>query len=72
MARQVILIGLIFILAGLVWFLFPEAPTWFSWFGHLPGDFQFSTGGFDFYLPFVSMLLVSLVLTLIAWLLLRA
>lgn len=72
MARGVILLGLILILVGLIWYFFPNATHWFDWFGNLPGDFRFTVGDFEFYLPFTSMLLVSLVLTLVGWLLLRA
>ena len=42
-----------------------------SWFGRLPGDIRVETGRTRIYLPLVSMLLVSLALSLIAYLVRR-
>lgn len=42
-----------------------------SWFGRLPGDIRYESGGVRVYVPIVSMLLVSIVLTLIFSLLRR-
>ncbi|HEY0078870.1 MAG TPA: DUF2905 domain-containing protein [Pyrinomonadaceae bacterium] len=42
-----------------------------SWFGRLPGDFRFGSERFRVYVPLASMLLVSLVLSLIFYLLRR-
>jgi hypothetical protein len=36
-----------------------------SWFGRLPGDIRYESGNVRVYVPIVSMLLVSLVLTLL-------
>lgn len=36
-----------------------------SWFGRLPGDIRYRSGGVRVYIPIVSMLLISLALTLI-------
>jgi len=36
-----------------------------SWFGRLPGDIRYESGRVRVYVPLVSMLLVSLVLTVI-------
>ena len=36
-----------------------------SWFGRLPGDIHYSRGNFSFYFPFVTCILLSLVLTVI-------
>lgn len=43
----------------------------FSWFGRLPGDFRYEGERTQIYVPIVSMLLVSLVLSLIFYLLRR-
>ena len=42
-----------------------------GWLGRLPGDihYQSSKGNFSFHFPLVTCLLVSLVLTLVLWLL---
>lgn len=37
----------------------------FRWFGRLPGDIRYESGNVRVYIPIVSMLLVSVVLTLI-------
>lgn len=37
----------------------------FSWFGRLPGDIRYESGSVRVYVPIVSMLLVSVVLTLL-------
>lgn len=42
-----------------------------SWFGRLPGDIRYESGGVRLYFPIVSMLLVSVVLTLLFSLLRR-
>jgi uncharacterized membrane protein len=49
----VIMVGLLIYAGGL------------NWFGRLPGDIRYESGGVRVYIPIVSMLLVSLALTLI-------
>jgi len=39
-----------------------------GWFGHLPGDIHYSKGGFHFYFPIVTCLILSVLLTLLLWL----
>ncbi|WP_258048890.1 DUF2905 domain-containing protein [Hymenobacter sp. NBH84] len=39
----------------------------FGWFGRLPGDIRVERPGFRLYVPFVSMLVVSLLLSLVLW-----
>lgn len=43
----------------------------FNWFGKLPGDIRYEGERVQFYVPLVSMLLVSLALSLIFYLLRR-
>jgi hypothetical protein len=43
----------------------------FSWFGRLPGDIRYESGSVRVYVPLVSMLLVSVVLTVLFSLLRR-
>lgn len=47
------------------------APGALSWFGKLPGDINIQRGGTRIYIPFTSMLLISVVLTLLVNLLRR-
>jgi hypothetical protein len=42
-----------------------------SWFGRLPGDIRYESGNVRVYVPIVSMLLVSVVLTVLFSLLRR-
>lgn len=64
MAKRLIILGIVLILTGLAW-------PWLSrlGIGHLPGDIHIKRGGFDFYLPLTSSILISLVLSLIFWIL---
>jgi membrane protein implicated in regulation of membrane protease activity len=53
-------VGVVLVIAGLlVW------SGALSWFGRLPGDIRVERPGFRFYAPWVSMLILSLILTLL-------
>ncbi len=55
----IIVIGLLFIVGGaLVW------TGAFSWFGRLPGDIRIEGEHVRVYIPFTSMILLSLALSL--------
>jgi hypothetical protein len=41
------------------------ASGWLDWFGRLPGDLRFASDRTRIYIPFTSMLLVSVVLTIV-------
>lgn len=56
----VIIGGVVVIVIGLLIYL---GAFW--WFGQLPGDIRYESGGMRVYVPIVSMLLISLVLTLL-------
>jgi hypothetical protein len=64
MSRALIIAGLLLILVGVAW-------PWLSklGLGRLPGDIVIRREGFSFYFPIVTCLIVSLVGTLILWLL---
>ena len=64
MNRILICIGLILIVVGLGW-------AWLSQIhlGRLPGDIIINRPGFKLYAPITTMLLVSVVLTVIFWIL---
>jgi hypothetical protein len=42
-----------------------------GWLGHLPGDIHYTRGNFAFHVPLVTCLLLSLMITLVLWLLRR-
>ena len=63
MQRALIVIGLIVLAAGLAWPLIGKLPL-----GRLPGDIVIDRPGFKFCVPLATGILVSVVLSLIAWL----
>jgi hypothetical protein len=71
-AKILVVVGLLSLLAGLLLWKFPGA---FSWFGKLPGDIRHEGEDSRVYVPIVSMLVLSAVLTLlvnlVGWLLRR-
>ncbi|HCU67728.1 MAG TPA: DUF2905 domain-containing protein [Desulfomicrobium sp.] len=64
MQRTIILIGLVILAVGLAWPLIAKLPL-----GRLPGDIVIDRPGFKFFFPLTTGILVSIVLSLIAWLL---
>ncbi len=66
MARTLIILGAILLLAGLLWPWILKLGL-----GRLPGDIVIERGGFRFYIPIVTGLLVSLVVSAVLWLLRR-
>jgi multisubunit Na+/H+ antiporter MnhG subunit len=66
MARWLIILGVVLILAGLLW-------PWLAriGLGRLPGDVVFEREHFRLYVPITTSILISLVLSLILWLLNR-
>lgn len=53
-------LGLLVVIVGLlVW------SGALSWFGRLPGDIRYESGSTRVYIPWVSMLVISLALTLL-------
>jgi len=66
MQRFLIAIGLLIALVGLLW-------PWITklGLGRLPGDLRIDKPGFTLYAPFTTMIIVSVVLSLVIWLLRR-
>ena len=62
MAKWLIIIGLVFIVLGLLWHY---VPWTLNWFGKLPGDIYIEREHGVIFIPIVSMLIISLVLTII-------
>lgn len=60
MPRILILLGLLLIAAGLLW-------PWMGWLGHLPGDIIVRQKNFTLYVPIVTGILLSIVLSLLFW-----
>lgn len=66
MQRALIAIGLLAVLVGLSWPWLRRLPL-----GRLPGDLVFQIGRTTVYIPIVTMLIVSVLLSLLLWLLRR-
>lgn len=64
MGKVFILIGILFIIFGLLW-LAGDSLGLGHFLGHLPGDISFSKGNTSVHFPIVTCILLSLVLTII-------
>jgi Protein of unknown function (DUF2905) len=64
--RWLIAVGVLLVVVGLLW-------PWLRrlGLGRLPGDIVIERGGFHFYFPVVTCLLISAILSVILWLLNR-
>ena len=65
LGKVLVAFGLLIVLAGVVLMLVGRVP----WIGRLPGDIHIQRGNFTFYFPLATSLLVSVVLTLVLYLL---
>jgi len=66
MQRLLIVIGALVLAAGLAWPWLKRLP-----FGRLPGDIHIVREGFSFHFPLMTCLVISIVVTLVLWLLRR-
>lgn len=66
MARLLILIGIVLVAVGLIWLLAERLGI-----GRLPGDIVIEREGMRIYIPLMTMLIVSIVLSLVIWLINR-
>ena len=66
MQRMLITAGVLIALVGLLWPWVSKLPL-----GRLPGDIMIDKPGFKLFAPFTTMIIVSLVLSLLVWLLRR-
>ena len=64
LGKILVFAGLGLVLLGLlVWFFGNK----FHWFGNLPGDVRYESKNVRVYFPWVTMLLVSILFSLIMW-----
>ena len=66
MNRVLIVLGASLVILGLGWPWFRHVPLF-----RLPGDIVIDRPGFKFFLPITTMLLISAVISLVAWVLRR-
>jgi hypothetical protein len=64
LGRLLLVFGALIALAGLVLMLFGRVP----WLGRLPGDIHVQRGNWTFYFPLGTSILISILLTLVLWL----
>ena len=67
LAKLLLLVGGVFVALGLVLLLVDKVP----WIGRLPGDIVIKRPGFSLYFPLGTSILLSLLISLILWLLNR-
>ena len=63
MQRALLIVGVLVIIAGLLWPWLSRLPL-----GRLPGDIAIKRGNVHFYFPVTTMAIVSVVLSVILWL----
>ena len=63
MQKTLIIIGVLILVAGLLWPWIGKIPL-----GRLPGDIIISRPNVKIYIPVATMILVSIVISLILWL----
>lgn len=62
MQRILIILGIVFLAAGLMWPWLAKLPL-----GRLPGDIFIERDNLRFYFPITSGIIVSLVISLLLW-----
>jgi hypothetical protein len=65
--KVILIIGIIFVVFGLILMYIKKLPL----IGHLPGDIIIEKKNFTFYFPLTSSIIISLVISLIIYLLKR-
>lgn len=64
MNRWLIILGVILVLVGVLWPLLAKLNLF-----HLPGDIAIERKDFRFYFPITTMIVISVVVSIILWLL---
>lgn len=64
LGRALVVLGVVIVLLGLVLVFFDRVP----WIGRLPGDIHVGRGNWTFYFPLGTSILLSILLTLVLWL----
>jgi hypothetical protein len=62
LGQLIVVIGVAFVIIGLV-----TMRGWLGWFGHLPGDLRVERPNLRIYVPIVSMLLISILLSVLSY-----
>lgn len=65
MSKIFVISGIILLAIGLLWNYLIKVP----WIGRLPGDIFIQKKNFTFYFPLMTSILISVILSLIFWIL---
>jgi len=68
LSKYIILTGIIIVIIGVIVWLLDKNLTWF---GSLPGDIKIVRKNFTFYMPIVTMLVLSIILSIIFMLIIK-
>jgi len=66
LGQLIVVLGLVVVVVGLV-----TMRGWLGWFGHLPGDVRVERPNARIYVPVVSMLLISILFSVLSYVLRR-
>jgi hypothetical protein len=66
LGQLIIVVGVALVVVGLM-----ATRGWLGWFGHLPGDVRVERQNIRVYVPIVSMLLISLLFSVLSYVLRR-
>ena len=66
--KAIVIFGVVIVIAGIVIWL---AGDKLKWIGRLPGDIRVQRENFSFYMPVTTMIIISIVLSVILWLINR-
>jgi len=65
LGKYLVIIGLIIVaIGGIIWISGNKS----GWFGNMPGDIKIKRDNFSFYIPITTMILLSIILSLLMWL----
>lgn len=64
LGKTLIYLGIVIVIAGVLMSLAGRLP----WIGQLPGDIHIERGRFNFYFPLTTCVVVSIVVSLVAYL----
>jgi hypothetical protein len=64
--QLIITLGVVLIVVG-----FAAMRGWLGWFGNLPGDLRFGRDNVRLYVPIVSMLVISVLLSVLSYVIRR-
>jgi uncharacterized membrane protein len=66
LGKLLVILGVVMVAVGLA--LMAGSRFWFWGLGRLPGDITYKGKNFSFYFPIVTCIVLSIVLTLVMWL----